>query len=94
MKVFKKGSLSCSWEILSEIGMGVVNVITIEYSSIIFRRTHTDTTRLPWTKIVQGDLDTTGKIFDRAVAAIKANETEYIYKKFNSEEHSFGSHIK
>jgi len=58
------------------------------------RRTHTDTTRLPWTKIVQGDLDTTGKIFDRAVAAIKANETEYIYKKFNSEEHSFGSHIK
>ena len=43
---------------------------------------------------MQGDLDTTGKIFDRAVAAIKANETEYIYKKFNSEEHSFGSHIK
>ena len=62
------------------------------YTIFIIRRTHTDTTRLPWTKILQGDLDTTGKIFDRAVASIKANETEY--KKFNSKEDIFGSHIK
>ena len=39
-------------------------------------------------------MDTTGKIFDRAVASIKANETDYIIKKFDPEGHEYGSHIK
>lgn len=58
------------------------------------RQTYTDTTRVPWTQVLQGDLDSTGEIFNRTVASILAGKTEYIYKKFNSEESPFGSHIK
>ena len=64
------------------------------YYLYILRRKFIDD-RIPrLTTLLQGDLDTTGKIFDRAVASIKANETDYIIKKFDPEGHEYGSHIK
>ena len=66
------------------------------YNIIIFilRQIYTDVSRSPNTQVLQGDLDTTGEIFDKTLALIKADETEYIYKKFNPKEDIFGSHIK
>ena len=58
------------------------------------RRTHTDKTRLPWTQVLQGDLDTTGEVFNRTLASILTGETEDISKKFNPEESAYGSHIR
>ena len=66
------------------------------YNIIIFilRQTYTDFSRAPYTQVLQGDLDTTGEIFDKTLALIMGNETENIYKKFNPKENIFGSHIK
>ena len=68
------------------------------YCIFILRRKFIDD-RIPrLTTLLQGDLDTTGKIFDRAVASFKANETEYIIKKWgknlNAEGREYASHMK
>jgi len=57
------------------------------------RRKYTDQ-RFPLTQLLQGDLDTTGEIFDKTVALILAGKTEHIAKKFDPTEHWYGSHIK
>ena len=62
--------------------------------NIIIRQIYTDVSRSPNTQVLQGDLDTTGEIFERTLALIIGNETENIYKKFNPKENIFGSHIK
>jgi len=55
------------------------------------RRNYTDP-RHPLTLLLQGDLDTTGEIFDRTMASILAGKTEHIEKKFNPTDNGFGTH--
>ena len=46
------------------------------------------------TTIIQGNLDTTGEIFARAVSILEAGETSHFYRKYNAENNGWGSHIR
>ena len=63
------------------------------YFYIILRRIYTDT-RIAGTQVLQGNLDTTGEIFDKTVASLLAGETEHIWQKYNSQGSPWGSHIR
>ena len=58
------------------------------------RRVFTDK-RGPWTSIIQGDLDESGKVFDKAVATFGSNQVISPYwEKFNPSHSGWGSHVR
>jgi len=58
------------------------------------RRIFTDKRQIPWASFIQGDLDTTGEIFDAAVELFTSGSVEKYYKEFNPHNSGWGSHIR
>ena len=80
------------WQEQSFLGKSKVSLARAEFPwqeqdlvEICQYRIYLDT-RIAGTQVLQGNLDTTGEIFDKIVASLKAGETEHIWQKYNSQE--------